>query len=141
MLGSRVTAAAARLLRRPKLSDAFYSSPEWRALVRDLIAAPGRHCEDPQCTTPNRFADQRTYGDHVHELKDGGAPLNPETSCSDARRAMAAIRRSRLEKGWRRDEPGGWGFICQMPTAARNRTDAHAQTARPAAFKKLGGNE
>jgi 5-methylcytosine-specific restriction enzyme A len=48
-LGPRVPPAAARLSRRPKITDAFYSSPEWRDLVRTLIATRGRRCEDKQC--------------------------------------------------------------------------------------------
>jgi hypothetical protein len=72
-----VPAVAARLTKRPRTTEPFYSSAEWRALVAHLIATRGRRCEDPQCTTPDRRADQRIYGDHIHELKDGGAPLDP----------------------------------------------------------------
>ena len=42
MLPGRVPAAAVRLMKRPKVSDQFYSSPESRALERDLIAIRGR---------------------------------------------------------------------------------------------------
>ena len=42
MLPGRVPAAGARLTKRPKVSDQFYSSPEWRKLMRDLIAIRGR---------------------------------------------------------------------------------------------------
>jgi hypothetical protein len=37
-----VRAAAVRLTKRPKVSNQFNSSLEWRALVRDLIAIRGR---------------------------------------------------------------------------------------------------
>jgi hypothetical protein len=75
-LRPRVPAVAARLTKRPKLTDAFYSSPEWRALVRDQIAVRGRRCEDPRCEAPDVGA-VKLYGDHIHELKDGGAPFDP----------------------------------------------------------------
>jgi hypothetical protein len=43
-LGPRIPAVAARLSRRPKVTDSFYSSAELRALVRELIAVRGlRH--------------------------------------------------------------------------------------------------
>jgi hypothetical protein len=98
-LGRRVPPASARLSRRPRTTEPFYSSPEWRALVRDLIATRGRRCEDPQCTTPNRGADQRIYGDHIHELKDGGAPLDPSNvmlrcaPCHGRKTAQEAAKR------------------------------------------------
>jgi hypothetical protein len=64
-----------RLLER--LGAGAAAPTEWPALVRHLIATRGGWCEDPQCTTPNRGADQRIYGDHITELKDGGAQLDP----------------------------------------------------------------
>jgi hypothetical protein len=103
-LRPRVPPAAARLTKRPKVSDQFYSSPEWRALVRGLIATRGRRCEDPQCTTPNRGADERIYGDHIHELKDGGAPLDPGNvmlRCAPCRgRKTADEARKRMARRW-----------------------------------------
>ena len=60
----------------PKLADRFYTSPEylaWRAIV---IARAGGRCQDPACQRPGRRAS-RLFADHVVELKDGGAPLDP----------------------------------------------------------------
>jgi hypothetical protein len=103
-IGSRVPAVAARLPRRPKLTDAFYSSPEWRTLVRELIATRGRRCEDPRCDAPNVGADQRLYGDHIHELKDGGAPLdagNIMLRCAPCHgRKTADEARKRMARRW-----------------------------------------
>jgi hypothetical protein len=103
-LGPRVPAVAARLSRPPKTADAFYLSPEWRAQVRGLIATRGRRCEDPQCTTPNRGADQKLYGDHIHELKDGGAPLdagNVMLRCAPCHgRKTAQQARERMARRW-----------------------------------------
>jgi 5-methylcytosine-specific restriction protein A len=135
-----VTTARVRKLRGPNRPiEPFYSSPEWRALVRELIAVRGRRYEDPRCEAPNLGTDQKLYGDHIHELVDGGAPLdaaNVMLRCAPCHGRKTAQWAGKASKPME-----GMGVICQMPTGARNRTDAHAQTARPAAFKKLGGNE
>jgi hypothetical protein len=58
----------------PKVADPFYLSPEWRALLAEIIAERGRRCEDPGCrrlTPPTRV-----FGDHIVELRDGGARLD-----------------------------------------------------------------
>jgi hypothetical protein len=104
MLGHRVPPAAARLPRRPKVADQFYLSPEWRALVRGLVAVRGRRCEDPLCDAPNVSADQKLYGDHIHELKDGGAPLdagNVMLRCAPCHgRKTAQAARERMARRW-----------------------------------------
>lgn len=55
----------------PKVADDFYSSPEWRKLIGQIIRERGRACE--VCGS----RDGRIYGDHIKELRDGGAPLDP----------------------------------------------------------------
>ena len=57
-----------------KAPDPFYLSPEWRALMAEIIAERGRRCEDPQCARTT--APSRVFGDHIVELADGGAPLD-----------------------------------------------------------------
>lgn len=58
----------------PKVADAFYSSREWRALVaarkldRDWFAAVARAKKD---------GSARVILDHVCEIRDGGASLDP----------------------------------------------------------------
>jgi 5-methylcytosine-specific restriction protein A len=59
----------------PKVVDPFYLSPAWRSLIAEIISERGPLCEDPMCKRPSRFAS-RVYGDHIHELQDGGAPLD-----------------------------------------------------------------
>src|SRR5690242_11811728 len=76
-IGLRVPPLACRLSRPERVTEPFYSSPEWRALVRELIAIRGYRCEDPLCKTANRGADRQIYGDHIRELKVFGAPLDP----------------------------------------------------------------
>jgi hypothetical protein len=69
--------ATQRLPPRPKTALPVYTSPEWRALIASIIRERGRRCEDPRCTTPNRASGQRIYGDHIRELGDSGALLDP----------------------------------------------------------------
>lgn len=54
-----------------KLTASFYRSPAWKALMRALIAERGRVCAS--CGVKG----VRIYGDHIVELADGGAPLDP----------------------------------------------------------------
>src|SRR5438309_1732906 len=60
----------------PKRGDPFYGSAPWKALMARLIAERGRRCQDPACQTPNRGQGGKIYGDHIAELRDGGAPLD-----------------------------------------------------------------
>src|SRR5216683_2297763 len=71
-LAPRLKSADTRRVKPPpaKVPDPFYSSPEWRALVAAVIAERGRSCE--RCgAEPSRI-----FGDHIVEMKDGGAPLD-----------------------------------------------------------------
>ncbi len=58
-----------------KTTNPFYLSPEWRALVAEIIRERGARCEDPACRFPGRTGI-RVFGDHIVELADGGAPLD-----------------------------------------------------------------
>ncbi len=57
-----------------KVGDPFYASKPWRALMAELFRERGYRCEDPTCKggAPSR----KIYGDHIVELRDGGAPLD-----------------------------------------------------------------
>jgi 5-methylcytosine-specific restriction endonuclease McrA len=77
MIKSRVARAETRrVLPPPKTADSFYLSPEWRALMDQIIAKRGRICEDPECRKPHPPIT-RIYGDHIKEKRDGGALLDP----------------------------------------------------------------
>lgn len=65
------TAEYRRVPPPPKTAASFYLSPEWRELMARLIKERGRRCE--RCVATGC----RIYGDHIKELKDGGAPLDP----------------------------------------------------------------
>lgn len=65
-----------RSLRPPaKVRNDFYHSPEWRALMREIFSERGRRCQDPECATP-RGPWGQLYGDHIQEVRDGGAKLD-----------------------------------------------------------------
>ncbi len=83
----------------PKVAAPFYLSPPWRELMKQIIATRGRRCEDP-AHDPSRPRDGvRLYGDHVIELADGGAPLDPRNvllrcgSCHSKKTAAARAAR------------------------------------------------
>jgi 5-methylcytosine-specific restriction enzyme A len=77
-LRPRVAMASQRLTPRPKTAAPVYSSPEWRALIAAIIEQRGRRCEDPACQSPNHGAGGKVYGDHIVELQDDGALLDPD---------------------------------------------------------------
>jgi 5-methylcytosine-specific restriction protein A len=103
MLGRRVGMVDQRLKPTPKTADPIYSTPEWRALIASIIEARGRRCEDPKCKTPGRTG-MRVFGDHIRELKDGGALLDPRNvmlrcgSCHTTK--TIAERNKRLAARW-----------------------------------------
>ena len=104
VLRPRVEMASQRLQPRPKTAAPVYGSPEWRSLIANIIRERGRRCEDPRCTTPNRAAGERLYGDHIHELSDGGAlldPFNIQLLCALCHgRKTAAERNKRMAARW-----------------------------------------
>jgi 5-methylcytosine-specific restriction protein A len=104
MLANRVGTVANRLAPGPKVAAPVYSSPEWRALIAAILKQRGRRCEDPQCQTPNHGAGQRIYGDHVVELQDGGALLDPGNvflRCSQCHGRKTAVERAkRMSTRW-----------------------------------------
>jgi len=76
----------------PKRADPFYLSAEWRQLMRETLAERGRRCEDCGRT------GCRVFGDHVRELKDGGAPLdksNIRVRCSRCHGLKTAVERAK----------------------------------------------
>lgn len=63
-----------RILKPERPVVGLYTSPEWRQLVGRLILERGRKCE--QCGRGSDGTPIRLFGDHVRELKDGGAALD-----------------------------------------------------------------
>ena len=85
-----------------KVADPFYRSPEWRQMLAYIIKARGRRCEDAEHDPSTPRIGVRIYGDHVRELRDGGAPLDPSNimlRCASCHtRKTAAARRERLHR-------------------------------------------
>lgn len=81
----------------PKRADGFYTSPEWRALMASIKRKRLDCCE--QCGR----SGTRLFGDHIQELKDGGAPLDENNvqllcgSCHTAKTARARAARNAVE--------------------------------------------
>lgn len=76
----RLAVADTRAIKREaKVALPFYLSPEWRALMKSLIAKRGRRCERPECRRSHGADGRpvRIFGDHIIELRDNGAPLDP----------------------------------------------------------------
>jgi 5-methylcytosine-specific restriction protein A len=96
---------------REKKADPFYLSPEWKALMRDIIRARGRRCEDPRHDPASPRDGVRLYGDHIIERNDGGAELDPANvllrcgPCHGRKTAQARAARAR----------GVGGLIPQAP--------------------------
>ena len=104
MLRPRISTLANRLAPGPKVKDQVYDRPDWRACIAAIIKQRGRRCENPRCTTPNQGAGLRIYGDHVHELADGGPLLDPrniQLLCSSCHVSKTiAERKKRMETKW-----------------------------------------
>jgi 5-methylcytosine-specific restriction enzyme A len=103
-LRPRVTLASPRITARPKQIDGVYHSKPWTTLLAAIIKQRGRRCEDPQCKTPDRGTGRQIYGDHIKELQDGGALLDPANvllRCAPCHtRKTLAERAKRMAKRW-----------------------------------------
>jgi len=94
-----------RARRRPpkKMADDFYHSSEWRALINQIIRRRGRICQDPSHDPANPRMGIRIFGDHILEIRSGGAKLDPNNvmlrcgACHS--RKTASARRDRLQGG------------------------------------------
>lgn len=83
----------------PKTADPFYLSPEWRKLVDDLIRERGRRCQVCGKTHGDGGQPVRLIGDHIREIRDGGAVLDRSNvmlmcqPCHNAKTAKARAER------------------------------------------------
>ena len=98
-INSGLTVLDTSIAREPlKRADAFYVSKEWRALMGTILKQRGRACE--RCGR----SGCRIFGDHIVELKDSGAKLDPKNvqllcgSCHTAKTARAKAQRA--AKNW-----------------------------------------
>ena len=65
-----------KLVLAPKKAAPFYLSVEWKTLFASIKKVRGNMCHDPDHPSDVPRAGGRVFGDHVVELKDGGAPLD-----------------------------------------------------------------
>jgi 5-methylcytosine-specific restriction enzyme A len=90
---------------REKKAEPFYLSPEWKALMRHLIKVRGRRCEDTEHDRTKPREGVRLYGDHVIEISDGGARLDPSNimlrcaPCHGRKTAAERAKRARWGGG------------------------------------------
>jgi 5-methylcytosine-specific restriction enzyme A len=105
-LSPRPAALRSRLTPPAKRAAPIYTSPEWRALLAAIVKHRGRRCEDPRCDVAGGRTDGVIYGDHIVEIKDGGALLDPQNimlRCARCHgRKTVAERRYRTITGFRR---------------------------------------
>lgn len=93
-----------RTVRPPaKRADDFYLSAAWRRLMAEIIRERGRVCEDPHCDGRTHRPGMRVFGDHIRELRDGGAPLDKSNvmlrcGASHTRKTAAARAERMAEK-------------------------------------------
>ena len=92
MLVPMLRTADTRAARIPdKTADPRYLTPEHRAWREGVIARAGGRCQHPGCRRSGRFAD------HIVELKDGGAALDPANGqylCGSHHTLKTAARRA-----------------------------------------------
>lgn len=79
----------------PKVADSLYTSREWRELVARIKRERGAWCV--VCGSTHRL-----IGDHIVELRDGGAPLdagNVELLCFTHHQQKTAAARLKRARG------------------------------------------
>lgn len=121
-LAPRLSTLDTRTAQPPKkVAAPIYNSAGWRDLMARLIAQRGRQCEACHRT------GTRIFGDHIRELQDGGAALDPHNvrllcgSCHTAKTARARAARMRAQA---------------IPPPASTLTPPAATPAAPAALPR-----
>lgn len=95
----RLRAAPSRFPAQPKQTDAHYSTPEHKAWARAVKERAGWKCEGLEHDARQPRAGVTLYADHVHELRDEGAALDPANgralcaSCHGLKTAKAKAAR------------------------------------------------
>ena len=84
----------------PKVADDWYATPEHREWRATVLARAHGHCQVESC---GRFG-VRLFADHIREISDGGAPLDPDNGqalcgACHSRKTWAAARARRDRQG------------------------------------------
>lgn len=88
----------------PKVTDAWYGTPEHKAWADAVIKRAGGRCQDPNCQTRHR-AGLRLIADHIVEVKDDGARTDLSNGlarcwpCHTRKTAHQRALRQRGERG------------------------------------------
>jgi 5-methylcytosine-specific restriction endonuclease McrA len=87
---------------RPPIKEAnlFYKTPEWRALTERVKREAHYCCE--ACGADYSHRKRKLIGDHIIEIKDGGAKLdrtNIQCLCIDCHNKKTAKVRAERSKG------------------------------------------
>lgn len=93
------TADTRRLKPPPKRKDSIYDTPEFRQWRSVVINRSGGRCEavvdGKRCT--KAAPRHRMFADHKVEIKDGGAPFDPDNGqclCGSHHTAKTAVARA-----------------------------------------------
>jgi len=82
----------------PKTPDEIYTSPAWRGLVAAIKRERGNACEECGRSHDDKGKALRIIGDHIKELKDGGAPFdrgNIKLMCLPCHNTKTAAERAK----------------------------------------------
>jgi 5-methylcytosine-specific restriction enzyme A len=100
-----------------KRAEPFYVGADWKQLMRQIIKQRGRACEDPRHDPARPRLGVRLLGDHVVELRDGGARLDPRNVML---RCYACHARKTADERQRRKGPrvgvDGWPIEANPPS-------------------------
>ena len=88
-----------RVLPPPKVAASIYSTPEYKAWQEIVIERAGGRCEaiDNGKRCWKRRPGARMFADHKEELRDGGAPFDPDNGqclCGSHHTAKTAAARA-----------------------------------------------
>lgn len=98
-LGARVGALGPRVRPPVKLADPFYQTRGWRQFASLIKSQRGYVCEE--CAHDGRKTPWLIHADHITEIKDGGAALDPLNimlrcqPCHNRKTSREAMRRAR----------------------------------------------
>lgn len=85
----------------PKQRLPIYGTPEYREWRGVVIRRAGGLCQDPRHDPQRSRRASRLFADHIHELKDGGAPFDPANGM--ARCGSCHTRKTTAERAARRE--------------------------------------
>jgi hypothetical protein len=95
-IAPRIGTLSNRVPPAPKQADDHYSSPEHKAWRTTVLKKAGYRCQHPGCT--KGAPEHRLFADHIAEIRDGGARLDPNNGqalCGQHHTAKTARERAK----------------------------------------------